>query len=89
MTDVEAVTYLREWGLHDCWNPKMQEAVAVVCDLADKSIFTKEQLEQLDWLLNHSVGRTVKFLDRFLNKNERVSRVVFENLIHQGKDGKP
>lgn len=91
LTDMESIVYLREWGLHDCWNPKMQEAVATVCDKAECAEFNADELDQLEWLLTHTIGRRFQFLKRLMPQKppDYVPRVVFENLIHQGKDGRP
>lgn len=84
MTDAESIAYLREWGLHDCWNPTMQEIVSQVCDAAERGTLTQEEQKKLEWLLEKSYGRPVMFLERLLtNGRTFVPREAFERLIHR------
>lgn len=84
MTDAECIDYLRKWGVEDCINPKMQEAVSRVCEIADNGTLTKEEQEKLEWLLDKSYGRPVQFLERLLtNGRTFVPREAFARLIHR------
>jgi hypothetical protein len=87
VTDAECVKYVRSWGENDCWNPKMQEAVAVVCNMAEAAMLTREETEKLQWLLDKSTSRPVRFLERLLpSYNNYVPRDVFDSMINKGKE---
>jgi hypothetical protein len=87
VTDAECVEYVRSWGENDCWNPKMKEAVAVVCNMADAAMLNREETEQLTWLLEKSFGRPVRFLERLLPTHSNyVPRAVFDSMINKNKE---
>jgi hypothetical protein len=87
VTDAECIDYLRKWGIEDCINPKMQEAVSRVCDIADNGKLTKEEQEKLEWLLDRSFGRPVKFLERLLtNGRTFVTQESLDRLMRRYND---
>lgn len=87
MTDAECIDYLRKWGVEDCINPDMQDAVSRVCDIAENGTLTKEEQDKLEWLLDRSFGRPVQFLERLLtNGKTYVTQASLYRLMRRYND---